>query len=59
MDIDVIPEAQIPASDLAPPENAEPEERPPLGSWPRLYALVIGALVLDVVLFYLFTRTFS
>ncbi len=35
------------------------EEPPPvLGSWNRLYALVLGALVLCIALFYLFGRVF-
>jgi hypothetical protein len=37
----------------------EPEERPPvLGTWNRLYALVVGALVLWILLFALFVRVF-
>ena len=35
------------------------DERPPLGTWRRMYALVLGALVLEVLLFYLFTRIFE
>lgn len=36
------------------------EEQPPiLGSWPRLYAVVIGALAVEILIFYLFTRAFS
>ena len=38
--------------------DAESAERPPLGGWPRLYALVIGELVLLIVLFTLFARAF-
>ncbi|MEP0773389.1 MAG: hypothetical protein HRF46_03375 [Acidobacteriota bacterium] len=35
-------------------------EVPPGGaSWARWYALVLGALAAEVVLFYLFTRVFS
>ena len=43
------------------PENAvtPPEERPPLGSWGRLYAVVLGELLLLIVLFTLFARAFS
>jgi len=40
------------------PHQAEPEEQPPLGGWPRLYAIVIGELVLLVVLFTLFANAF-
>ena len=36
------------------------EEAPPiLGSWNRLYALVLIELVLCILLFYLFERVFS
>jgi hypothetical protein len=40
------------------PGEADHEEQPPLGGWPRLYAIVIGELVLLVVLFTLFARAF-
>ena len=37
----------------------ETEEPPPVGrSWRALYALVLGWLAVQVVLFYLFTRAF-
>lgn len=35
------------------------EERPPLGGWGRLYAIVLGELALLVLLFTLFARAFS
>ena len=36
------------------------DEPPPvLGSWNRLYALVLGELLLCVLFFYLFTQVFS
>ena len=35
------------------------EQRPPLGSWTRLYAIVLGELVLLILLFTLFARAFS
>jgi len=36
------------------------EEPPPiLGSWPRLYAAVLGWLAVLIVLFYLFARRFA
>jgi hypothetical protein len=36
------------------------EETPPLlGSWTRIYALVLGELVLCILLFRLFSWTFS
>jgi hypothetical protein len=38
---------------------AAAEERPPLGGWGRLYALVIGELVLLILLFTLFARAFA
>jgi hypothetical protein len=38
----------------------EAEGPPPfLGSWGRLYAAVLGWLVLLIVLFYIFTESFS
>ncbi|MDP2875472.1 MAG: hypothetical protein Q8O00_04750 [Holophaga sp.] len=36
-----------------------PEPPPPLGAWWRLYALVLGALVLVILLLHSFTRIFS
>ena len=35
------------------------EPPPPLESWRRLYALVLGVLALLIVLFTLFTRHFA
>ena len=35
------------------------EEGVPLGSWNRLYALVLGVLALEIVLFFLFTAIFD
>jgi hypothetical protein len=40
-------------------DGETPDEPPPLGTWPRMYALVLGSLGLWIVLFYLFSRTFS
>ena len=41
-------------------DGPEDDEPPPLlGSWRRLYALVIGALVAIVVLLALLTRAFA
>lgn len=38
----------------------EPKPGPPvLGSWNRLYALVLGMLLLDILLFHAFGRIFS
>lgn len=40
--------------------NFEPEEPPPvLGTWPRLYALVLLVLGLCIGLFLIFGRVFS
>jgi hypothetical protein len=41
-----------------PHDDSDAEERPPLGGWPRLYALVLGELVLLVLLFTLFAYAF-
>ena len=35
------------------------EETPPLGSWKRMYALVLGVLVVLIVLFTIFTKIFE
>jgi hypothetical protein len=35
------------------------EPPPILGSWPRLYAAVLGWLTFLIVLFYLFARRFA
>lgn len=35
------------------------EEPPPLGSWGRMYALVLGVLAALILLFTWFTRAFS
>ena len=40
------------------PLEGDSEEQPPLGGWPRLYALVIGELALLILLFTLFARAF-
>lgn len=47
--------------------GAEPDDRrreaseppPVLGTWPRLYAVVLGWLAVLIVLFYLMTEAFS
>jgi len=42
------------------PAKVVVEEAPPiLGSWRNFYALVLGVLVLDILMLYLFTRLFS
>ncbi len=39
--------------------NHPPEPPPPiLGTWARLYALVLGGLALCILLFWAFSRTF-
>jgi hypothetical protein len=40
---------------------ASPTEPPPpiLGSWRNLYTAVLAALVVEVILFYAFTRMFA
>jgi hypothetical protein len=45
-------------SSAPPPPRVDREEQPPLGGWPRLYAIVIGELALLVLLFTLFARAF-
>jgi hypothetical protein len=42
-----------------PKEQQPSEERPPLGSWPRMYTLVLANLALLIVIFYAFTRAFD
>ncbi|HVP68390.1 MAG TPA: hypothetical protein VMT17_14135 [Anaeromyxobacteraceae bacterium] len=44
-----------------PAEPGQPGEehfRPPLGSWGRIYALVLAALSLEVLLLWLLSRAF-
>lgn len=53
-----------PGSDAGSPSPAQghhPDDdlRPPLGSWRRMYALVLGSLAVLILLFYLFTRAFE
>jgi hypothetical protein len=40
-------------------DGQDPEEQPPLGSWNRMYALVLANLAFLIVLFYLFTKAFE
>lgn len=44
-----------------PPSDASPDAAPPpiLGSWPRMYALVLGTLVVVVLLLYGLSRVYS
>jgi hypothetical protein len=37
---------------------SEPEARPPLGNWRVLYALVLAALVLDIVFLWRLTERY-
>jgi hypothetical protein len=46
-------------SDRKPPGKHSTEERPPLGSWARLYALEFVNLAALVILFYLLTKSFE
>ncbi|MGM0575276.1 MAG: hypothetical protein ACQEXJ_06060 [Myxococcota bacterium] len=40
--------------------RADLDETPPLmGSWPKLYALVVGSQAVLVLVFYLLTRLYS
>lgn len=43
----------------APENQPPPDESPPLGSWSRMYALVLANLALLIALFYAFTRAFD
>lgn len=41
-------------------KEKEQEEKPPiLGTWRNVYALVIGALIFLMLVFYLFTQYFK
>jgi hypothetical protein len=44
-----------------PPSEVDPAEdvRPPLGTWGRLYAVVIGTLVVEIVLLWALSRAFA
>ncbi len=39
--------------------TATGEEAPPLGSWRRMYAVVLGVLLVETLLFTLFTKIFE
>ena len=43
------------------PEQRQIVDEPPpiLGTWPRVYAFVLGFLAVVIVLFYLFTRHYA
>jgi hypothetical protein len=45
--------------DPHPQDQERQEEQPPLGSWRRMYALVLGFLAFQIVVLYLFTRFFE
>ena len=47
------------AGEPVPPEATHEVPPPVLGSWNRMYALVIGVLILCIALFYAFARAFS
>lgn len=40
-------------------ENSEPTEHSTIKSWPRLYSMLLAELVLLIVLFYIFMKSFS
>jgi hypothetical protein len=43
-----------------PVHDTDHEERPPiLGTWPRLYGAVLGWLLLLIVVFYFFARSYA
>lgn len=48
-------------SDAADREDGgdDQDEAPPLGRWSRIYLLVLGVLVTEIVLFSLFTKVFE
>ena len=39
--------------------DAEREVRPPLGTWNRLYAVVLGVLCVEIALLWLLARAFT
>lgn len=40
--------------------DAHREENPPVGgTWPRLYAVVLGVLAIEILIFTWFTRAFE
>ena len=46
-------------ADVSEESPVETEETPPLGSWRRMYALVLGVLLVETILFTLFTKMFE
>jgi hypothetical protein len=46
-------------SGMSPKKQPPDDNRPPLGSWSRMYALVLANLALLIALFYAFTRAFD
>lgn len=54
-----LPEPTLEGAPLEPETEDPADKRPPLGSWPRLYALVLGNLVVLILLFTLFTAYFD
>ncbi len=48
------------AMNLSDPKSEQPEDAPPLlGSWRRIYSVVIAWLVFLIAIFYLFARRFA
>lgn len=54
-----IPEPRLEGAEVEPEAPDPADAHPPLGSWPRLYLLVLGNLFLLIVLFSLFTAYFD
>lgn len=54
-----LPEPTLEGAPIDPEAPDPADEHPPLGSWPRLYLLVLGNLFLLIVLFTLFTAYFD
>jgi hypothetical protein len=46
-------------ADTALARDVAGEEPPPLGAWWRLYALVVGELILTILLLWWLTRAFA
>ncbi len=45
---------------MQPDRDDVPDDPPPfLGTWPRVYAVIIGYLALLITVFYLFTRAYK
>ncbi|MEM0999331.1 MAG: hypothetical protein AAGN35_19900 [Bacteroidota bacterium] len=47
------------SEDIAKTPAPEPERKPPLGSWSRMYLFVLGFLGFLILLFLLFSNTYT